>query len=109
MGPALAIFLAALGASLDGDGLSWSIHGTPGPGIGGPLSGLGNGISGSHNKYDSDGSPTRFDLYQSGNNFKLNINQWNQLIDATPSGEITLQDLTDFRAQRQTDQVASNP
>jgi hypothetical protein len=50
MGTDLAAFLAVLGAALDGDGMSWSIGGTPGPGVGGPLSGLGNGISGSHNK-----------------------------------------------------------
>ena len=50
MGADLAAFLAVLGAAIDGDGTSWSIGGTPGPGVGGPLSGLGNGISGSHNK-----------------------------------------------------------
>lgn len=109
MGPILAVFLAVLGASLDGDGTSWSIGGTPGPGIGGPLARFGNGISGSHNKYDSDGSPTRGDLYQYGDNFRLQLSQWNQLIDMTPSGEVTLQDLTDFRAQRWDDQVANNP
>ena len=50
MGADLAAFLAVYGAAVDGDGTSWSIGGTPGPGVGGPLSGLGNGISGSHNK-----------------------------------------------------------
>jgi hypothetical protein len=50
MGTDLAAFLAVLGAAVDGDGTSWSIGGTPGPGVGGPLSSLGNGISGSHNK-----------------------------------------------------------
>jgi hypothetical protein len=46
MGPHLAAFLAVYGAVIDGDGLSWSIGGTPGPGQGLPLSSLGNGISG---------------------------------------------------------------
>lgn len=50
MGPQLAIFLAALGASLDGDGTAWSIGGTPTEAIAGSLGDLGNGISGSHNK-----------------------------------------------------------
>lgn len=50
MGPLLAGFLSILGAVIDGDGGAWSIGGTPGPGIGGPLAHLGNGISGSHNK-----------------------------------------------------------
>lgn len=109
MGPQLAAFLAVLGASIDGDGLSWSIGGTPGPGIGGPLSDLGHGISGSHNKYESDASPTRFDLYQAGNDYKINIDQWNLLMQMTPSGEVTLQDLTEFRSQRFDDQIAINP
>lgn len=43
MGVQLAAFLAVLGAGIDGDGISWSIHGTPPPGVGGPLSGFGNG------------------------------------------------------------------
>lgn len=109
MGPILAVFLAVLGAGLDGDGTSWSIGGTPGPGIGGPLSRFGNGISGSHNKYDTDASPTRGDLYQYGNNFKLVLSQWNELIEMTPSGIVTLQDLTDFRSKRWDEQVANNP
>lgn len=50
MGLDLAGFLAVFGAVIDGDGTSWSIGGTPGAGIGGPLAGQGNGISGSHNK-----------------------------------------------------------
>lgn len=58
MGVILATFLAALGAAINGDGTSWSIGGTPGPGIGGPLSSLGNGLIGSHNRYESDASPT---------------------------------------------------
>lgn len=43
MGVQLAAFLAVLGAGIDGDGISWSIHGTPPPGVGGPLSGFGHG------------------------------------------------------------------
>ena len=50
MGPNLAAFLAALGASIDGDGLAWSIGGTPTVAQAGPLGHLGHGISGSHNK-----------------------------------------------------------
>lgn len=43
MGVQLAAFLAVLGAGIDGDGISWSIHGTPPPGVGGPLARFGNG------------------------------------------------------------------
>lgn len=109
MGAALAIFLAVLGAGLDGDGTSWSIDGTPGPGIGGPLAQFGHGISASHNKYEGDASPTRPDLYEAGNDYKLVLEQWNQLIAATPSGEVTLQALTDFRKTRNDVQIANNP
>lgn len=50
MGPILATFLAVLGASIDGDGTSWSIHNSPPPGVGGPLASQGRGLTGSHNK-----------------------------------------------------------
>lgn len=63
-------FLAVYGTLFDGNALSL----TPGYSIGGPtagediLSGLGllgtpTGLSGSHNNYESDTSPTRGDLY----------------------------------------------
>ncbi len=64
-GADLAEFLAVYGAIFDGDLISYS--------IGGPVNGLLNlggllgapqGLSGSHNKYEGDVSPTRGDLYQ---------------------------------------------
>ncbi|KAI5195675.1 Cloroperoxidase [Aureobasidium subglaciale] len=109
MGTDLAAFLAVLGAAVDGDGLSWSIGGTPGPGIGGPLSGLGNGLSGSHNKYESDASPTRPDLYEAGNDYKTVAKQFEQLISMSPGGEVTLESLTAFRSVRFDTQIANNP
>jgi hypothetical protein len=64
MGADLAQFLAVYGAIFDGDLTSYS--------IGGPAAGLNllgllgtpEGLSGSHNKYEGDVSPTRGDLYQ---------------------------------------------
>ncbi|KAI5241383.1 Cloroperoxidase [Aureobasidium subglaciale] len=109
MGTDLAAFLAVLGAAVDGDGLSWSIGGTPGPGIGGPLSRLGNGLSGSHNKYESDASPTRPDLYEAGNDYKTVAKQFEQLISASPGGQVTLESLTAFRSERFDTQIANNP
>lgn len=58
MGPILATFLATYGALIDGSGLAWSLGGTPTAAQAGLLPG-GNGISNSHNKYESDASPTR--------------------------------------------------
>lgn len=64
MGVDLAAFLSAYGAVIDGDLTSWSIGGptTDLPAIG--LLSQPQGISGSHNKYESDVSPTRGDLYE---------------------------------------------
>ena len=100
MGPLLASFLAVLGATIDGDGTSWSIGGTPGAGIGGPLASQGNGISGSHNKYESDASPTRPDLYQADNDYKTMASQFQEMIDMSPGGAVDLNSLTAFRSKR---------
>ncbi|KAK4505134.1 hypothetical protein PRZ48_003097 [Zasmidium cellare] len=109
MGPDLAGFLAVFGAVIDGDGLSWSIGGTPPAGVGGPLAGQGNGISGSHNKYESDASPCRPDLYETGNDYEALASQFEQLISMSPNGEVTLESLTAFRSVRFDTQIANNP
>lgn len=64
MGPDIASILAVYGAVFTGNLVSWS--------IGGPVAGLTvagllgepQGISGSHNKYEGDVSPTRGDLFE---------------------------------------------
>lgn len=50
---------------MDGDLTSWSIGGPPPNSLLGSIGFLGapQGLSGSHNKYEGDGSPTRPDLY----------------------------------------------
>ena len=108
MGPGLAAFLSAFGAVIDGSGVAWSIGGTPTAAQAGLLPG-GNGISNSHNKYESDASPTRPDLYEAGNDYKTVAAQFQQLIDASPGGEVTLDSLTSFRSQRFDTQIANNP
>jgi hypothetical protein len=66
MGLDLATFLAVYGAIFDGDLTSWSIGGPPPPSLLSSVGLLGTpqGISGSHNKYEADVSPTRPDLYE---------------------------------------------
>lgn len=66
MGTDLGTFLAVYGAVFDGDLTSWSIGGPPTAGLLSSVGLLGapQGISGSHNKYESDVSPTRPDLYE---------------------------------------------
>ncbi|CZT15146.1 related to oxidase [Ramularia collo-cygni] len=108
MGTDLAAFLAVLGGALDGDLLSWSIAGTPPAGVGGPLSSNGNGLTGSHNKYEGDASPTRPDLYEAGNNYKTVAKQFQEMIDYSP-GSVTIDSLTAFRSKRFDTQIANNP
>jgi hypothetical protein len=105
MGRDLGLVLAAYGAVIDGSGLAWSIGGKPtaAQAING-----GNGITNSHNKYESDASPTRPDLYEAGNDYKEVASQFQQMVDASP-GSITIESLTSFRSQRFDTQIANNP
>ena len=64
MGPDLASFLAVYGAIFDGNLASYSIGGpTAGVTVIGALD-QPQGLSGSHNKYEGDVSPTRGDLFE---------------------------------------------
>jgi hypothetical protein len=129
MGANLALFLSALGGAIDGDVLSWSMGGTPSLAQGGPTGILGHGLVGSHNKYvsvirsecetntdsvptslqEGDGSPTRPDLYQAGNDYMTVVEQFQEMIDQSPGGEVTLDSLAAFRSYRFDKQIATNP
>jgi hypothetical protein len=67
MGRDLGAFLSVFGGAVDGNVATWSIGG-PDPRVSVPLNLLGEpmGISGSHNKYEADASPTRGDLFVYG-------------------------------------------
>jgi hypothetical protein len=109
MGPLLSLFLSVYGGAIDGDILSWSIGGKPSLAQGGVTGILGNGLIGSHNKYEGDASPTRPDLYESGNNWMTVTSQFQDLINYSPNNEVTLDSLTNFRSHRFDQQVANNP
>ncbi|KAK4496985.1 hypothetical protein PRZ48_011434 [Zasmidium cellare] len=109
MGPQLAGFLSILGAAIDGDLTAWSMAGTPTVAQGGLLGPLGNGLVGSHNKYEGDASPTRPDLYEDGNNYITQASQFQDLINHCPGGQVDLDCLTDFRSYRFDQQIANNP
>ncbi|KXT16933.1 hypothetical protein AC579_4734 [Pseudocercospora musae] len=110
MGTDLSAFLAILGALIDsGDLTSWSIGGTPPPGVGSIAAQNGHGLIGSHNKYENDVSPTRPDLYESGNNYITQANQFQDMINANPGGFVTLDGLAEYRSQRFARQKANNP
>ncbi|KAK0127152.1 hypothetical protein ONS96_006705 [Cadophora gregata f. sp. sojae] len=112
MGLDLGAFLAIYGAIFDGDLTSWSIGGPPPAGLLGSVGLLGTpqGISGSHNKYESDASPSRPDLYQYGNDYKLIMSQFEEMF-RQPQGPrgYDLMSLTPFRAKRFQQSIEQNP
>jgi hypothetical protein len=109
MGPLLALSLSQYGANFDGNVLAWSMGGKPSLAQGGVTGILADGLIGSHNNYETDGSPTRPDLYQAGNNYELVTSQFQELVDYAEDGEVTMDSLTAFRAHRFDTQVQSNP
>lgn len=117
MGVDLAGFLSAYALLFDGDILTqqWSIGG-PQNGVSSVLGilGAGDGLTGSHNKYETDSSPMRPDLYQYGNNYKVITSQYQELYDkhkGEPDSEVTFtfDDLSSFRNSRFTESVEQNP
>lgn len=110
MGVDLSTFLAIYGAVFDGDLTGWS--------IGGPdsavsllgLLGTPQGISGSHNKYEGDASPTRGDLYQYGNDYLLQLSQFKALYELGAADDnYDLDLLTAYRYTRFNESINNNP
>lgn len=107
MGLDLSVFLAIIGDVFDGNLKGWSIGG-PSPKIPG-----GNGLTGSHNKYENDVSPTRGDLYQYGNNHDIVWKQWQQFYDmqkgvSDAESNYNLKVLQEFRSSRWDQSVSEN-
>jgi hypothetical protein len=109
----LSAFLSIVGGVFDGDILSWSIGGPAKAGLLslGGLLGTPQGISGSHNKYECDASPTRGDLYLNNNDFSMQMDQFKQLYDMGQANgdDYTLEVLNEFRSARFDHSVANNP
>nr|XP_018904122.1 PREDICTED: aromatic peroxygenase-like [Bemisia tabaci] len=110
MGADLAVILSILGALLDGDiCCAWSIGGAP-PNFTAATAGLSllgesQGLSHSHNKYETDGSPTRGDFWITRNS-DLVMDHWEAMADL-PYYDLTT--LTPFRAQRNKESRQTNP
>ncbi|SMQ51784.1 unnamed protein product [Zymoseptoria tritici ST99CH_3D7] len=112
MGPNLATFLSVYAGAIDGNVVGWSMGGTPPPGVGGLFASNGNGLSGSHNKYEGDASPTRGDLYDpasGADDYSTFANQFQDLINYCPGGTVDIDCLTAFRSHRFDVQVQNNP
>ena len=117
MGLDLAAFLSIYGAVFDGDLASWSIGGVPPTNLLAPLGfllGEPTGLTGSHNKYEADVSPTRGDLYQTGNNHDLQMSQWQGLYalqdgKTEDTSDFNLDVLTGWRVTRFQQSLNENP
>ncbi|KAM0798671.1 hypothetical protein BDR22DRAFT_881597 [Usnea florida] len=118
MGIDLGQFLAVYGTLFDGDAVSLD----PGYSIGGPATseeilGLGllgtpSGLSGSHNNYEADTSPTRGDLYVVGNDYLLQVERFQEYYDALPENTPAPEQYTalfPFRQAQFNSSVATNP
>ncbi|KAJ4384921.1 hypothetical protein N0V86_000525 [Didymella sp. IMI 355093] len=116
MGLDLAAILAVYSAVMAGDVTSCSIGGKPKSGglLGGLTSSLGlfgepQGLSASHNRFEADASPTRGDLFKTGDPVSLNLDQFEQLI-AMPKGpngyDLTV--IYPLRGARFNDSIATN-
>jgi hypothetical protein len=115
MGIDLATFLAVYSGIMAGDIVSVSIGGKPKSGLlGGLTSSLGllgepQGLSASHNRFEADVSPTRADLYKTGDPVSLDLSQFEQLM-AMPVGpngyDLTV--MHPFRGARFNNSVATN-
>ncbi|KAJ5047226.1 uncharacterized protein L3040_003066 [Drepanopeziza brunnea f. sp. 'multigermtubi'] len=114
MGKDLGAFLSIYGSLADGDLTRWSIGG-PTPNVPNVLGLLGTptGLSGSHNKYETDASPTRPDLYQYNcNTYKVIISQFQEMFDTQPDAATANYDLsvlTPFRSKRFDQSINNNP
>ncbi|KAI0460596.1 Chloroperoxidase [Xylaria acuta] len=74
------------------------------------LLGKPRGLIGSHNIIEADSSPTRNDLYATGNSHTMNMTLFENLLGyAADDGFITMDDLADFAAQRFYESIATNP
>jgi len=111
MGVDLATVLSTYGAVVDGNLASWSIGGpTPAVGSISTLLGTPQGISGSHNKYEGDSSPTRGDLYEYGNDYTVQVSQFQALWDlGKAQNSYDLDVLTTHRANRFQQSIENNP
>lgn len=74
------------------------------------LLGTPQGLVGSHNFIESDSSPTRDDLYVTGNNYAMNLSRFESWYDMVPEGEtFTSAVMAEYAAKRFHETVAENP
>ncbi|EME38644.1 chloroperoxidase-like protein [Dothistroma septosporum NZE10] len=105
-------FLTVLGSAMGGDGLGFSIGGPPSASLltATGLVGKPQGMSNTHNRFESDQSITRDDLYQTGNDVTLNMNFFQDLLNSSlPKGWYDIDVLGNHAVKRFQYSVANNP
>lgn len=114
----LATVLGLLSVLFVGNPLSTS----PRYSIGGPTTGVENlldnlggllgtpeGLEHSHNIIESDASPTRLDLYQTGDAWTLNLDLFTELYESIEGDALTRDDMAAHAIRRFKHSVANNP
>lgn len=110
MGLDLGGFLAVYGSIFDGNLVSYSIGGPDPSVVSSLLLGEPQGLSGSHNKYEGDVSPMRGDLYQYGNDYLVQVKQFQEFYDLGKADDnYDLDTLTAYRVTRFQESVSENP
>ncbi|CAE6424652.1 unnamed protein product [Rhizoctonia solani] len=90
MGIEISTVLSTIATIFDGNPITteWSIGGSPGAPVLPPLLSAPQGLSGSHNKYEGDSSPTRSDAYMNnGDVTTMNLAYFKQLYDLLPEDD----------------------
>jgi hypothetical protein len=114
MGEDLAMFLASYAAIVHGDLTSFSIGGKPSPSQAATSSGqrvLGNGISNSHNVFETDASPITSDFNDKKRDAASRVSHFDDLLalhQHSPSANYDIPTLTDFRAMRYAESVETD-
>ncbi|KAJ2970509.1 heme-thiolate peroxidase [Xylaria curta] len=73
------------------------------------LLGKPRGLIGSHNVIEADSSPTRDDLYVTGNAHTMNMTLFTKMLEYAEDGVITMDDLADLAVERFHESIATNP
>ncbi|KAJ8508470.1 heme-thiolate peroxidase [Pleurotus djamor] len=113
MGDDLGAFLAFYSTVLDGNGSSLSIGGKDSR-VGLPILGPFKGLTGSHNNFETDASPTRGDLYLDGDNWGVLPKNFKRLYEmqlnvTDEESNYDLPLVTDFHASRLAESISENP
>ncbi|CAE6416026.1 unnamed protein product [Rhizoctonia solani] len=116
MGLEIGTSLSTVAMFLAGDlpTLSWSMGGSPGKSLLSPLLSNPQGLSGAHNKFEGDGSPTRLDLYMNnGDASTMSPELFKQLYDMLPENDpnanFDYETIVENRARRYNHSLSTNP